>query len=386
MEKRMNRRMMIMNKRCMVFILTLVLVGSLATGCGSSSENLKMVNQSDYSQSDDYGMTSNYAVEEYEETGAVQTDSYDVAEAAVEEKADSTSGSGVSSATSNVSNNSTQKIIKRYDYDYETEKFDEAYAYLKERINIYGGYVASSDLTGNGSSSSYRTLYLIARIPAEKSDAFIGEMGSLGTVVKQSESAEDVTLQYSDTESRIESLKAEQDSLNKLLEQADSLETIITLQDRLTEVRYELESYQSRKKLYDDLISYSTIDISLKEVNYTVEVDESTFFSRIMTGLERSLRDVADDFVSFVEWLIINIPYFVVWGVIIFIIVKVVRKFNMKRKEKKMKKQLAKQETLAQGMTASNMSAQNLNANVQKQEQARMDERVTDNNVEMHKK
>lgn len=382
----MEKMMKTMNKRFMTLILILVLIGSFMTGCGSSSDTRMTANQSDYSESEDYGLNANYAVEEYEEKGAVQTDSYDAespaAEEVVEETADA--ASGTSGATSTVSKNSTQKIIKRYDYDFETEKFDEAYAYLKERIVAYDGYVASSDLTGSGSSSSYRTLYLTARIPAEKSETFIGEMGSLGTVVKQSESAEDVTLQYSDTESRIESLKAEQDSLNKLLEQADSLETIITLQDRLTEVRYELESYQSRKKLYDDLISYSTIDICLEEVNYTVEVDDSTFFSRIMTGLERSLRDIAEDFVSFAEWFIINIPYFIIWGVIIFVIVKVVRKHNKKRKEKKMKKQLAKQEALAQGVAVANTSAENLNTNVQKPVQ--MDEAVETNHVETQKK
>lgn len=383
----MENRMKVMNKRLITLMMMLVMIGTLVTGCGSSESASQDV-RSNYSQSEDYGFGSDsfYAVEE---KAVADVESYDAKESessAVEESVEEGSSAGGDSAQNNSINaQSAQKIIKRYDYDYETEKFDEAYEYLKEQIESYGGYVSSSDMTGNGSSSSYRMLYLTARIPAEKSDEFISEMGSLGTVVRQSESAEDVTLQYSDTESRIESLKAEQDSLNKLLEQADSLETIIALQDRLTEVRYELESYQSRKKLYDDLISYSTIDIKLKEVNYTVEVDDGTFFSRIITGLERSIRDIAEGFVHFVEWFIINLPYFLIWGVIIFVIVKVIRKLRKKSKEKKMKKQLAKQEELARKTMATQQGFVNSNKNVQHSVNDNVTHNINQNNEESQK-
>lgn len=345
-----------MNKRFLAIMMLATLVGCLMTGCGAA--DTVEVPYSSNSMDQEYGFESEnlsveYAEEELADAPAEQADSAD--------KAATAGGSSTTDSQSSSSNKGlAQKIIKRYDYDYETEKFDEAYAYLKEQIEAYDGYVASSELTGDGSSSSYRKLYLTARIPAEKSDAFIGDMGSLGTVVRQSQSAEDVTLQYSDTESRIASLKTEQESLNKLLEQADSLETIIALQDRLTEVRYELESYQSKKKLYDDLISYSTIDIKLEEVNYTVAVDDSTFFSRVVTGLERSVRDVVSGLIGFVEWIIINLPYFLVWGVIIFIIVKVIRKIRKNRKEKKLKKQMEKQQAVSQQMANAQVVSQQM--------------------------
>lgn len=361
MENVMKRR----NQRLVALILMIAMMMCLVTGCGSS-EDTSDYTQSNRSYSEDYGF-GDYNVVENKAAADENYDSVQESESpAVEESAEEGASVAGNGTQSNISNtNSAQKIIKRYNYRYETEKFDEAYDYLKEQIVAYGGYISTSDLSGNGSSSNYRTLYLTARIPAENSDAFISEMGSLGTVVKQSESAEDVTLQYSDTKSRIDSLKVEQDSLNKLLEQADSLETIIALQDRLTEVRYELESYESRIKLYDDLISYSTIDIRLEEVNYTVEVDDGTFFSRVITGLERSIRDVAAGVVSFLEWFIIHIPYFLVWGIIIFIIVKLIRKLRKRSKEKKMKKQLAKQQESAQKMMVQGQEVANVNSGSQ---------------------
>lgn len=228
-----------------------------------------------------------------------------------------------------------KKIIKRYHYSYETEKFDEALAYLKQQIDAYDGYISSSEVQG----SDKRSLYLTARIPAEHSDQFVGQLGSLGTMVSQSESAEDITLQYTDTESRIASLKTEQERLLALLDKADSLESIVTLEDRLTEVRYELENYESQRKLFDDLVSYSTVDITLEEVTYTVEMDDSTFFTRIKTGLEKSFRDIRNGFTNFVVWLIVALPYLVVWAFIIFVMVWVLRRMIRRHKRKKQEKE-----------------------------------------------
>ncbi len=344
MKKVMGKR----SVKMLALMMVLVLVGGFAAGCGSAS--LDTTEAAAEQAAEDYGFDTYYNEEaSYDEAAySMETKSAD-RESAAETTNGATADEGageqasVDVSSTNAKKSSSQKIIKRYDYDYETEHFDDAYAYLKNQVDTYGGYVSSSEIRGGGYASDYRKLYMTARIPAEDSEQFVSELGQLGTVVSQSESAEDVTLQYSDTESRIEALEIEQDRLNALLEKADSLETIIALEDRLTEVRYELENYQSRKKLYDDLISYSTVDITLKEVNYTVEVDDGTFFSRIMTGLERSLRDIGAGFVGFVEWFIINLPYFIVWGLIIFGVVKVIRAIRKKSKAKKLKKQQMKE-------------------------------------------
>lgn len=343
----MKRRMK-MNKRITIGMLIFVLACGLMTGCGMSSDKSM---QTESVVTNDYGLNSYSSQGVLESEEKMDEESYyeeemENASAEVEESG-SGAGSKADASVNKNTNTSAQKIIKRYDYHYETEQFDDAYAYLKDQIAAYHGYVSSSNVKGAGRrTSGYRTLYLTARIPAEEIDAFISEMGQLGTVVSQMESAEDVTLQYSDTESRIESLKTEQKSLNQLLEQADSLETIIALQDRLTEVRYELENYESKKKLYDDLISYSTVDITLDEVKYTVEVDDSTFFTRIATGLQQSFRDVGAGLLSFIEWCIINIPYFIIWAIVIFILVKVIRIIRKRKSEKKKQKAQEKKQNV----------------------------------------
>lgn len=331
-----NKMKKVTGKTLFVAAVLSILCGGI-TGCGGNLSTASK-EMSDYesteaayeAQSAKYGLQDNAV----DEGVSDDMDTYEESEEVAEE----TAASGSTEAqSSTVKKNDSQKIIKRYYYDYETETFDDAYSYLKELVNRYEGYISSSEIQG----TIYRTLNLTARIPADSSDEFTGQLGSLGTVVSQSESAEDVTLQYTDTESRIASLKTEQERLNTLLEKADSLENIIALENRLTEVRYELENYESQKKLYDDLISYSTVNIVLEEVNYTVEVDDSSILSRISTGLKTSLRDIQSGFADFIVWLVVSLPYLAIWAVIILIIVKIIRRLIRRRREKKRLKEAA---------------------------------------------
>lgn len=366
-----------LRNKILMALLAASLIGGSVTGCGSSksdeagvtnySENQYAVSyeneaagqgsaevadyeleQDNASEDGDYGFEK--SVENYDEA-KVSDDTKASTKTSEKQNADSKEQNSVSDGLKK----DNKKIIKRYNYTYETEEFDKAYAYLKQQIEAFDGYVSSSEITG----SQKRSLYLTARIPADNSDSFVGQLGSLGTMMSQSESAEDITLQYADTESRIASLKTEQERLLALLEKADSLESIITLEDRLTEVRYELENYESQRKVYDDLVTYSTIIITLEEVTYTVPVDDSTFFTRVKTGLEKSLRDVRMGLIDFLVGLIVALPYLVVWGISIFLIVWIIKKLVKRHKRKKQAKQNEKMEKLQEEAKIQKDLAQN---------------------------
>lgn len=313
------------SRRVLLFMMLCALLCNVAMACGNAGkEDMKTGSAADYQNAETAYGIQNHAEMDMESVKDSKTS--DISDEGAAET-DVTAGNGENTAAYN----DNQKIIKNYYYDYETERFDDAYAYLKSQIDKCQGYVSSSDISG----SNYRTLRMTARIPADACDDFISSIGNLGTVVSQSESAEDVTLQYADTESRIASLKTEQERLNELLEKADNLENIIALEDRLTEVRYELENYQSQKKLYDSLIAYSTVSITLEEVNYTVAIDDSTFLSRITTGLENSFRDIKNGFINFLVIFIVALPYLAVWGVVLGIIIWMIRRIIKRRKRKK---------------------------------------------------
>lgn len=230
-----------------------------------------------------------------------------------------------------------RKLIKNVDLTVETKEFDSLITSLSAKIEELGGYVENSDISG--SSYQYQNTrygYLTARIPQDRLDEFVTNVSSLGNVTRRHDSVQDVTLQYVDTESKIKSLKAEQESLITMLEKAENLEDIIKIQSRLTEVRYQLESNESQLRTYDNLVTYSTVTMDITEVKQITEPAPTGTFDEIRKRLESNLADIAAGFLDFFIWLISSLPYLLIWAAVILIIILLLRrlwkKHNPKRK------------------------------------------------------
>ena len=151
-------------------------------------------------------------------------------------------------------------------------------------------------------------------------------------MTSKNESVEDITLQYVDVESHKKALETEQERLLELLEKAESMEDIITIESRLSEVRYELQSYESRLRTYDNKVNYSTVSIDICEVERVSRTPEKkTFFGEIKERLSDNFYDIGQGIRSFAIWFISSLPYLVIWVAVIFIIVKLVRKIFWKK-------------------------------------------------------
>ncbi|MBR4574578.1 MAG: DUF4349 domain-containing protein [Lachnospiraceae bacterium] len=324
-----------MRKRAGKIIITAVIIIGVLAGCGSSS-------------SSDSGMFSqskqSAVAEAREESTADYAYNDDLYEAAVdtEEAYDTTAGNsadpesaeGVSD--SEIMANSNRKLIKTVNMSAETREFDKFIANITDKIETLGGYAQSTDISGNSYDSyNERSAFIVARIPATKLEFFVSEVAEHSNITSKNESAEDVTLQYADTEAHRDSLKIEQERLNELLEQADTLENIIELENRLTQVRYEIESYESRLRTMNNQVVYSTVNLNVREVReYTPEpVIEKTFGQRLAEGFLDScaeawetIQDFIIGFVSLLPMLLVLLIILAVIFVIIFGIVKLIIK------------------------------------------------------------
>ena len=136
------------------------------------------------------------------------------------------------------------------------------------------------------------------------------------------------------TESRIKTLEIEQERLLALLEKADDLESIILLEQRLSEVRYQMESYQSKLRTYNDRITYSTVYIYIREVNRVTEKEPETVWERIRNGWADTIYDITTGTQDFLVWFVVNLPYLLFWGVVVVVLVVVLKKKTKKRTRK----------------------------------------------------
>lgn len=335
-----------MKKKTLVTVLACGLSAALLAGCGGSSSADSGKNYS--AKYADAEVATEAAAADY----AYDDDLYDVEAEEAYDSSASTAGSSANSSEApsdeEIMSNSNRKLIKTVSMSAETREFDKFIANVTDKIDSLGGYAESMEVSGNSyDSHSERNAFIVARIPAVKLDLFVSDVADHSNITSKNESAEDVTLQYADVEAHKESLKIEQQRLNQLLEQADTLENIIELENRLTQVRYEIESYESRLRTMNNQVVYSTVNLNVREVKeYTPEpVEEKSFGQRLAEGFIDSceeawetIQDFIIGFVSFLPMLLVVLIILFVIFLIVFAVVKaiiaVVKKSGRKNKVK----------------------------------------------------
>ncbi len=237
---------------------------------------------------------------------------------------------------------STRKTIKTAKLTMQTLDFDAFAAALEQKVAETGAYFQYADVSGSNYYGGRRYASYTIRVPEAKLDEFLAGLDGIATITNKTLGEQDVTLSYVDTESRIKALEIEQESLLNLLEKAVNLDSIITLQDRLTDVRYELESYKAQLRTYDDKISYSTVTLSVSEVTKVTEPTPVTVWERISSGWKNTMDDITSDVQDVFVWVVTNLPYLVFWAVVIVLFVVFIKKKNQNRKQRKLEKQREK--------------------------------------------
>lgn len=271
-----------------------------------------------------------------------KSDGYDAS--APGESADGSYGSSSNSEKVEISDDTTanldeRKLIRNVDLTVETKAFDALIDDLTARTKSLGGYIGQSKVEGNSYGSEYSARYatLTCRIPSDKLDEFLASIGENCNIVSQGEQVEDVTLSYVDLESRIKALEAERDALMTLLENADTTSDILAIQSQLTDVIYRIESATASLRSLSDQIAYSTVDISVREVQVYSDPEEQSFAEEVSTGFMASLSSLGNILRSLLVAFIVSLPYLAVLAVLgvgIFFLVRLVLKWDAKKRQK----------------------------------------------------
>ena len=293
-----------------IWIMAILMAGALAAGCGGAAKSTMSAAGVTEETSAAYGAYENEkTMDDQAEDGAV------------------TDASGIETPT-----NTSQKLIKTVTLNMETKEFDTLLTGIQAKVTETGGYTERSEVSGNSYyGSGNRSAWLTLRIPADKLDTFVTTVTGMGNVTNKSESVEDITLQYVDTESHKKALETEQDRLLTLMEQAETMDDIIKIETRLSEIRYELQTYETTLRTYDNQVSYSTVEIDLNEVERESAPEKQSFASELTTRLTDNLYHISRGLRSFTIWFLASLPYIAIFAVAAFIVIKIVRKIVWKK-------------------------------------------------------
>lgn len=270
-----------------LFFIGLWMLEAFAAGCGTKGAD---------GAASMSGQAANGA--QYEEIASEDV----AADAGVSEE-----GAGLAGSVSAAGQQMGEKLIYTYRYSVETKAFDAFLEAISDKAAELGGYIEASTTDG----SRYANLTL--RIPADAMEQMLSLVKSEANVTYQNVSSEDVTLQYVDMESHLKALRTEQETLLKLLEGARKVEDVISLQSRLTDVRYEIESYESQLRTYDNRITYSTLYLDVSEVVRTTSVTgaQTSFWDEIRIRFGDSLYAVGQGVRGAVIWFVGSLPILV---------------------------------------------------------------------------
>lgn len=321
------------------FITQAILISSalLLAGCSGKGFDTLSEGPEAAQTASDPSMDSGYNnyMEEAQETGVMDMAAEATEDIAAEEK--------TSAAEISEKDLSSRKLIKTLSLSMETRTFDTLKNQIEESISSFGGYIESSSYDAPQGSRQYRYYYLCVRIPEENLDDFVGKAGELGTVTNKSENVEDVTLDYVDKTAYKDSLETEYERVMELLEKATDLDQILALESKLSELRYEINSYGSQLRTLDNQIDYSTVNISISEVEYEQETGD-TVSSRISSGFKSSLFAVRDFFVNAFVFVISNLPVLLLLATVVVLVVIGIKKGKAKFRKHASKKSPEKEE------------------------------------------
>lgn len=204
---------------------------------------------------------------------------------------------------------SDRKIIKEGSAYIETTDFERSMAAIDDMIAQYGGFAEKKELRGSSlNANDLRNATIVFRVPSQNFETVMNQMGNVGVVVQSSTSGTDITDEYIDYETRIRNLKVQEETLLDILSKAEKLEDVITLESRISEVRYEIETIENRLKNYDRLVQYSRITVELSEVVETTRATPvaRTLGARMNTAFRSSIDSFVDGLENFAVWLAYN--------------------------------------------------------------------------------
>lgn len=326
-----------MKKRIVVILLALVMMVGLLAGCSGASENATMDTSDGWYGGDSYtGQGGSAKPEADMEYSTSDTPGIGTMDGSKTENGSGTLADRVNDA------DFEEKLIYTANARVETVEFDKAIEELYKLVEFYGGFVENSYVTGSSyrenyyGYQTYRYAEFTIRVPSQGFKEMTENLGALGNVTSLTSGLTNITEQFYDAQSRLDTYAIEEERLLSMLEKAETVSDMIELESRISQVRYEIEALESRLRNWQNQVDYSTVTVYINEVEELTPIVETqrTYWQQVGDGLAQSLLNIGRFFKNFFKDLVAALPVLAILaavGAVAFVILrKIVRKITGK--------------------------------------------------------
>ncbi|MBI4244378.1 MAG: DUF4349 domain-containing protein [Planctomycetes bacterium] len=157
-----------------------------------------------------------------------------------------------------------QKIIKTGFVNIEVESYEETYQTARQLARKYNGYV--NDLNTTRKPNGKVVGDIIVKVQVNMFELALEDFKKLGKLIDVRISSQDVTKHYVDLQSKLKTLRVMEERLLDILKtRKGEVKDLLEVERELGNRRKEIEQILGEIRYYDELTSFSTITISLKE-------------------------------------------------------------------------------------------------------------------------
>ncbi|GAA0439964.1 DUF4349 domain-containing protein [Lentibacillus halophilus] len=227
-----------------------------------------------------------------------------------------------------------RKVIYKADLHIEVTNYEEMTADIRKQVNDRGGYIVESSMHDNSTDGSVNG-QIKARIPQKHFREFVQLVEDGGKkVVNSSISGQDVTEEYVDLESRLESKKVVEKRLLSFMEDAEKTEDLLNVSEDLANVQEEIEQITGRMKYLQNKVDLATVTIQMEETNVTLTSDKDlNTWEKTKQQLMKSVNFLLSAFSGLFVFVVGNLPVLILLGAIGVVVFWIIRKRSRSRRE-----------------------------------------------------
>lgn len=201
----------------------------------------------------------------------------------------------------------------------------------KKRIDTLltklGGYYAKENLRNSGNESGYE---LSVRIPADNFEKFMTATGEGDFRVLYKEiSARDVTEEFVDLNTRLNSKRTALARYNDIMKRADKVKDIVEIEEAVRNLQEEIESSEGHLRYLNDCVNYSTLELSV-----STEKDFKYHPARRDSFWEKFKESVVEGWFGLVDFVLGLFLLWPLWIVLTALIILIVRWIKRRRARK----------------------------------------------------
>lgn len=238
-----------------------------------------------------------------------------------------------------------RKIIKNADVSIECDDAAQCYEALLSKASSLGGYESYCNVRRNESSYGKSVSYeIVIKIAPEKLDEFVSSLSDYGEVTYYQVSEDEITEQYYDIVTRLESKEKALDRYYELLDEAKDIYQVLEIQRYIDQLTEEIESLKGTLRYYDSKVDESTVNISIYQFTEAPDAPEdfewdSLTFENVGKYIKNGFLGVLNFVWSLLQWVVIIVaagsPILIPLAVVLFFVIRKRKRTKAERDAKK---------------------------------------------------